>query len=117
MALTELKNSADPVQLFQVDYALQAPRYIIGDESTQQAVLRFGGGVAMAVSGVGSVCKLDPAKLHSSISILHQAAMQTYEGTESVLEGMRVSQKDSNEIILFLFTLCIHSHLDFLGCL
>ncbi|KAF9540972.1 hypothetical protein EC957_003610 [Mortierella hygrophila] len=79
MALTELKASADPILQFQVDYTLQALRYIPDDESTPQAVLRFGGGVAMAASGVGSACKLDPANLLSSLSVLHQAAMQTFK--------------------------------------
>ncbi|KAG9063878.1 hypothetical protein KI688_003992 [Linnemannia hyalina] len=96
MALTELKASADPILQFQVNYTLQASRYIPDDESTLQAVLRFGGGVAMAVSGVGGVCKLDPANLLSSLSVLHQAAMQTFKGTKSVLEGMKESQKDSS---------------------
>ncbi|KAF9143174.1 hypothetical protein BG015_000523, partial [Linnemannia schmuckeri] len=94
IALKKLKDTADPILQFQVDYALQASRYIPDDELALQAALRFGGGVAMAVSGVGSICEIDPDSLLSSLGVLHQAAMQTYEGTKSVLQGMKATQKD-----------------------
>ncbi|KAG0294666.1 hypothetical protein BGZ97_005026, partial [Linnemannia gamsii] len=95
-ALTGLKGSADttdPILHFQVDYALQACQYIPDDESTLQAVLRFGGGLAMAALGAASVCKLDPANLFDSLDTLRQAAGQAYEVTKSMLEGMEASQK------------------------
>ncbi|KAF9272074.1 hypothetical protein BGZ88_005246, partial [Linnemannia elongata] len=92
-ALTELKDTDDPILRFQVDYALQACQYIPDDESILQAVLRFSGGLTMAALGAASVCNLDPANLFNSLDTLRQAAGQAFGVTNSVLEGLEASQK------------------------
>ncbi|KAG0379336.1 hypothetical protein BGX24_000827 [Mortierella sp. AD032] len=91
--LDDLRETSDVTLQFQVHYALQASQYIPDDESTLQAVLRFAGGVSMAVLGVASVCKLDPANLFSSLETLRQATGQLFEVTKSILEGLEASQR------------------------
>ncbi|KAG0277026.1 WD_REPEATS_REGION domain-containing protein, partial [Linnemannia exigua] len=90
-SLMELKDNADPILKFQVEYALQASQYIPDDESTLQAVLRFAGGFTMAALEGASVCKLDPANFFSSLKTLRQAAGHAHEATKSILEGMGAS--------------------------
>ncbi|KAG0064172.1 hypothetical protein BGZ89_009311 [Linnemannia elongata] len=92
-ALTELKDTDDPILRFQVDYALQACQYIPDDESILQAVLRFSGGLTMAALGAASVCNLDPANLFNSLDTLRQSTGQAYEVTKLILEGLEASQK------------------------
>ncbi|KAF8926713.1 hypothetical protein BGZ47_002573, partial [Haplosporangium gracile] len=99
--LRDLSYTDDPIIKFQADYALQASQYIPNDESIWQAVLRFGGGVAMAGLGPATVGKLNPVTLFESLDELRkaafQAAGQAYEISKSKLEGMDALQKGSYE--------------------
>ncbi|KAF8947587.1 hypothetical protein BGZ47_008605 [Haplosporangium gracile] len=85
--LMELKDTTDPILRFQVEYALRVLQYIPDDESTLQAVLRFGGEVAMAVLGVASVCKLEPREG------LEASQKGRFEAMQSFLHGIRKGTK------------------------
>ncbi|KAG0265390.1 hypothetical protein BGZ95_003327 [Linnemannia exigua] len=92
-ALSELQNIADPILQFQVHYALQASQYIPDDESIFQAVLRFSGGALMLTLGVAGICKLDPAKLFTSLDNLRQSAGEAYAVARQLPDGLAAFQQ------------------------
>ncbi|KAG0301433.1 hypothetical protein BGZ97_002782, partial [Linnemannia gamsii] len=97
MALTELKDIVDPTLQFLVGYALQATQYIPDDESILQVLLRFGGELATMTLGVASVSMLNPVNLLNSLDRLRQAAGRIDDATNSVLDGVKSSEKDCIE--------------------
>ncbi|KAF9900866.1 hypothetical protein EC991_006770 [Linnemannia zychae] len=92
-ALSELEDVTDPILQFQVQYALQASQYIPDDESTLQAVLRFGGGAFMLALGAAGICKLDPENLFNSLDNLRQAAGEAYAVVKQLPEGLEAFQQ------------------------
>ncbi|KAG0278533.1 hypothetical protein BGZ95_003756 [Linnemannia exigua] len=91
--LVEVKGSPDPYLRFQASYAWQALQYAGDDEPPLHAILRIGGGVAMAALSVDSVYKFDSENLFKALDILAQAAGQAFDVVKAGVEGEQPLRK------------------------
>ncbi|KAF9899828.1 hypothetical protein EC991_008249 [Linnemannia zychae] len=92
--LRGLKGVEDDMLLkFQVDYAYQLLLHLPDDETSWQAFLRYTQSVAVGVSGVASVFKLDPRNALDAVEHFQQVAGNMIDVVKFGIDGARAFQE------------------------
>ncbi|KAF9142123.1 hypothetical protein BG015_001043 [Linnemannia schmuckeri] len=94
--LTALRNLRDvddnEFLKFQVNYAYQTSLYLPDDETSLQALWRYAESVAVGVSAVASVFKLDPMSALGAVEHLQQVAGNAVDVVKFNVDGVRAFQ-------------------------
>ncbi|KAF9127955.1 hypothetical protein BGW39_005466, partial [Mortierella sp. 14UC] len=82
----------DPFLKFQVSYAFQTLLYLPDDETSWQAFLRHAQSVAVGVTAVACVFKLDPMNALAAVEHLQQVASNAIDVIKSNIDGAHAFQ-------------------------